>query len=98
MRSGARPVRRLSSPIRNNRSDTSRRYPVARTLDRGWTAFIPAAQPGAPQVDRRQAGVGSHDQTEGNVLAAIKIGDSVQTALDSFFGFIPNIIGFLVIL
>ena len=32
------------------------------------------------------------------MLAAIKIGDSVQTGLDSFFGFIPNIIGFLVIL
>src|SRR3712207_3957507 len=31
-------------------------------------------------------------------VAAIKIGDSVQTGLDSFFGFIPNIIGFLVIL
>ena len=31
-------------------------------------------------------------------VAAIKVGDSVQTGLDSFFGFIPNIIGFLVIL
>ena len=32
------------------------------------------------------------------MLAAVNIGDSVQTALDSFIGFIPNIIGFLVIL
>ena len=32
------------------------------------------------------------------MLAAINVGDSVQTGLDSFFGFIPNIIGFLVIL
>jgi uncharacterized membrane protein len=32
------------------------------------------------------------------VLAAINVGDSVQTGLDAFFGFIPNLIGFLVIL
>lgn len=32
------------------------------------------------------------------MLAAVNIGDSVQTALDSFFAFIPNLIGFLVIL
>ena len=32
------------------------------------------------------------------MLAAVNVGDSVQTGLDSFFGFIPNIIGFLVIL
>jgi hypothetical protein len=31
-------------------------------------------------------------------FAAIKVGDSVQRALDSFFGFVPNILGFLVIL
>ncbi|HEX2104605.1 MAG TPA: hypothetical protein VHF51_13200 [Solirubrobacteraceae bacterium] len=31
-------------------------------------------------------------------LAAVKIGDSLQQALDSFFGFVPNIVGFLVIL
>ena len=31
-------------------------------------------------------------------FAAVKIGDSVQQALDSFFGFVPNILGFLVIL
>ena len=31
-------------------------------------------------------------------LAAVKIGDSVQQALDSFFGFLPNLVGFLVIL
>ena len=30
--------------------------------------------------------------------AAVKIGDSLQQALDSFFGFVPNILGFLVIL
>jgi hypothetical protein len=31
-------------------------------------------------------------------LAVIDIGDSVQQALDSFFGFLPNLVGFLVIL
>ncbi|MEA2294711.1 MAG: hypothetical protein QOE86_2350 [Solirubrobacteraceae bacterium] len=31
-------------------------------------------------------------------FAAVKIGDSIQTALDSFFGFLPNLLGFLVIL
>jgi small-conductance mechanosensitive channel len=31
-------------------------------------------------------------------FAAVKIGDSVQQGLDSLFGFIPNLIGFLVIL
>jgi hypothetical protein len=31
-------------------------------------------------------------------IAAVNIGDSLQTALDSFFGFLPNVIGFLVIL
>src|SRR3954469_12911119 len=31
-------------------------------------------------------------------LAAIKVGDSVQQALNSFFVFVPNILGFLVIL
>jgi hypothetical protein len=30
--------------------------------------------------------------------AAVKIGDSLQQALDSFFGFVPNILGFLVIM
>ncbi len=32
------------------------------------------------------------------MFAAVKVGDSVQNALDSFFGFIPNLLGFLVIL
>ena len=31
-------------------------------------------------------------------LGAIKVGDSVQNGLDSFFGFVPNLIAFLVIL
>ena len=31
-------------------------------------------------------------------LAAVKIGDSLQQALNSFFGFLPNLLGFLVIL
>jgi hypothetical protein len=31
-------------------------------------------------------------------LAAVHVGDSLQEALDSFFGFLPNILGFLVIL
>jgi small-conductance mechanosensitive channel len=30
--------------------------------------------------------------------AAVKIGDSVQSGLDSFFAFLPNLLGFLVIL
>src|SRR5215213_10254087 len=33
-----------------------------------------------------------------NTLAAVKIGDSLQQALNSFFGFLPNLLGFLVIL
>jgi hypothetical protein len=32
------------------------------------------------------------------VLAAVKVGDSVQTALDSFFGFLPKLLGFLIVL
>lgn len=32
------------------------------------------------------------------MIAAVKIGDSLQKGLDSFFGFIPNLIAFLVIL
>ena len=31
-------------------------------------------------------------------LAAVSVGDSLQQGLDSFFGFLPNILGFLVIL
>jgi len=31
-------------------------------------------------------------------FAAVKVGDSLQQALDSFFGFLPNLLGFLVIL
>jgi Conserved TM helix len=31
-------------------------------------------------------------------LAAVKLGDSIQQALNSFFGFLPNLLGFLVIL
>ena len=31
-------------------------------------------------------------------MAAIKVGDSVQTGLDSFFAFLPNLVAFLVIL
>jgi Conserved TM helix len=33
-----------------------------------------------------------------SVLAAVEVGDSVQTALDSFFGFLPKLLGFLVVL
>ena len=32
------------------------------------------------------------------MFAAIKVGDSVQQGLDGFFGFLPNLLGFLVIL
>ena len=31
-------------------------------------------------------------------MAAVKISDSVQQGIDSFFGFVPNLIAFLVIL
>src|SRR3712207_1954381 len=31
-------------------------------------------------------------------FAAINVGDSVQTGLDAFFGFLPRLLGFLVIL
>jgi small-conductance mechanosensitive channel len=31
-------------------------------------------------------------------FAAVEIGDSLQQALDSFFGFLPNLLGFIVIL
>ena len=33
-----------------------------------------------------------------SVLAAVKIGDSAQQGFNSFFGFLPNLLGFLVIL
>lgn len=33
-----------------------------------------------------------------SVVAAVKVGDSLQKGLDAFFGFIPNLIAFLVIL
>ncbi len=33
-----------------------------------------------------------------SLLAAVSVGDSVQTALDSFFGFLPKLIGFLIVL
>ena len=31
-------------------------------------------------------------------LAAVEVGNSVQQALDSFVGFVPNLLGFVVIL
>ena len=31
-------------------------------------------------------------------FAAVDIGDSLQTGLDAFFGFLPRLIGFLVVL
>jgi hypothetical protein len=33
-----------------------------------------------------------------NRLVALKVGDSVQRSFDSFFGFLPNVLGFLIIL
>lgn len=33
-----------------------------------------------------------------SLLAAVSVGDSVQSALDSFFGFLPKLIGFLIVL
>jgi Conserved TM helix len=33
-----------------------------------------------------------------SILAAVQIGDSLQQGLNSFFGFLPNLLGFLVIL
>jgi mechanosensitive ion channel-like protein len=32
------------------------------------------------------------------LLAAVSVGDSVQSALDSFFGFLPKLIGFIIVL
>ena len=32
------------------------------------------------------------------MLSAVNIGDSLQTGLDAFFGFVPNLLAFLVIL
>jgi hypothetical protein len=33
-----------------------------------------------------------------HIIAAVSVGDSLQQAFDSFFGFLPNLLGFLVIL
>jgi Conserved TM helix len=33
-----------------------------------------------------------------SLLAAVNVGDSAQTALDSFFGFLPKLLGFLLVL
>ena len=33
-----------------------------------------------------------------SILAAVDIGDSLQNALDSFFGFLPKLLGFIVVL
>ena len=33
-----------------------------------------------------------------SLLAAVNVGDSVQTALDSLFGFLPKLIGFIIVL
>ena len=33
-----------------------------------------------------------------SLLAAVNVGDSVQTALDSLFGFLPKLLGFLIVL
>ena len=33
-----------------------------------------------------------------SLLAAVKIGDSVQQGLDEFFAFLPRLLGFLLIL
>jgi hypothetical protein len=33
-----------------------------------------------------------------SMLAAVNVGDSAQTALDSFFGFLPKLIGFIIVL
>jgi hypothetical protein len=33
-----------------------------------------------------------------SLLAAVNVGDSVQTGLDSFFGFLPKLIGFIIVL
>jgi Conserved TM helix len=33
-----------------------------------------------------------------NLLAAVNVGDSVQTGLDAFFGFLPKLLGFLIVL
>jgi hypothetical protein len=33
-----------------------------------------------------------------SLLAAVNVGDSAQTALDSFFGFLPSLLGFIIVL
>jgi hypothetical protein len=33
-----------------------------------------------------------------STIAAVKVGDSLQSALDSFFGFLPKLLGFIVVL
>ena len=33
-----------------------------------------------------------------SLLAAVNVGDSAQTALDSFFGFLPKLLGFILVL
>ena len=33
-----------------------------------------------------------------HIIAAVNVGDSLQQAFDSFFGFLPNLLGFLIIL
>ena len=35
---------------------------------------------------------------KGELMAAVEISDSVQQGLDAFFGFLPNLLAFLVIL
>jgi putative Mn2+ efflux pump MntP len=33
-----------------------------------------------------------------HIIAAVNVGDSLQQAFNSFFGFLPNLLGFLIIL
>lgn len=33
-----------------------------------------------------------------NLISAVNVGDSVQTGLDSFFGFLPKLLGFIIVL
>ncbi|HWH92405.1 MAG TPA: hypothetical protein VNT03_00975 [Baekduia sp.] len=49
---------------------------------------------GPALFERRQ----TNPEEEATMLAAVSLSDSLQNALDSFFNFLPNVLGFLIIL
>ena len=57
------------------------------------------AQPLANRQGRRSCDPSTDTRNDHmSLFAAVEVGDSLQQALDSFFGFLPNLLGFLVIL